>query len=45
VGDVTLAELFALGYQHSVAHLVQTRRLIHPDTVAVWNSLVAGGAR
>jgi predicted HD superfamily hydrolase involved in NAD metabolism len=45
VGVVTLPELFALGYQHSVEHLVKTRRLIHPDTVAVWNSLVAGGAR
>ena len=45
VGVVSLAELFALGYQHSVAHLVETRRRIHPDTVAVWNALVAGGAR
>ena len=45
VGNMPLAELFALGYQHSVAHLVQTRRRIHPDTVAVWNALVAEGAR
>jgi predicted HD superfamily hydrolase involved in NAD metabolism len=45
VGEVGLGELFAEGYQHSVAHLVAKRRRIHPDTVAVWNSLVAGGAR
>jgi len=45
VGAVTLAELFALGYQHSVAHLISSRRRIHPQTVAVWNALVAGGAR
>jgi predicted HD superfamily hydrolase involved in NAD metabolism len=45
VGTIPLSELFVLGYQHSVAHLVQTRRRIHPATVAVWNELVAGGGR
>jgi len=45
VGTMSLHELFALGYQHSVAYLVATRRRIHPDTVAVWNALVAGGSR
>lgn len=45
VGTIPLDELFALGYQHSVAHLVSTRRRIHPETVAVWNALVAGGKR
>jgi len=45
VGEVSLRDLFALGYQHSVAHLVSTRRRIHPVTVAVWNELVAGGGR
>ncbi|NTW28020.1 MAG: HD domain-containing protein [Coriobacteriia bacterium] len=40
VGVVTLAELFARGYQLSVMHLVRSRRRLHPDTVAVWNSLV-----
>jgi len=45
VGTVPLSELFALGYQHSVAYLVSTRRRIHPQTVAVWNARVAGGAR
>jgi predicted HD superfamily hydrolase involved in NAD metabolism len=45
VGAVTLPELFARGYQRSVQHLVEARKRIHPDTVAVWNSLVAGEAR
>lgn len=45
VGDVPLAELFALGYQRSMMHLVESRRRIHPDTVVVWNAYVAGGAR
>lgn len=41
VGRVELAELFARGYQRSVAHLVERRRPIHPVTVEVWNALVA----
>ena len=45
VGEVPLSELFALGYRASVMHLVRTRRRIHPETVAVWNSLVAGEPR
>lgn len=45
VGTMPLPELFALGYQHSIAHLVSRRRPIHPETVAVWNALVAGDAR
>jgi predicted HD superfamily hydrolase involved in NAD metabolism len=45
VGEVSLSELFALGYRVSVMHLLRTRRRIHPETVAVWNSLVAGGPR
>lgn len=45
VGQVSLDELFALGYQRSIANLVRQRRRIHPDTVAVWNALVAGGVR
>lgn len=40
-GVVSLGELFARGYQASVMHLVRTRRLIHPETVEVWNGLVA----
>ncbi|MDR3686099.1 MAG: bis(5'-nucleosyl)-tetraphosphatase (symmetrical) YqeK [Coriobacteriia bacterium] len=42
VGIVSLPELFALGYQRSVRYLVDARKRIHPDTVAVWNALVAG---
>jgi predicted HD superfamily hydrolase involved in NAD metabolism len=45
VGTVPLAELFARGYQQSVRHLVDARKRIHPETVAVWNRLVAGGGR
>lgn len=45
VGTVSLHELFALGYQQSVAYLVSARRRIHPETIAVWNALVAGGSQ
>jgi predicted HD superfamily hydrolase involved in NAD metabolism len=45
VGEVPLSELFALGYRVSVMHLLRTRRRIHPETVTVWNSLVAGEPR
>ena len=45
VGAVSLEELFALGYQQSVMHLVSARKPIHPETVAVWNRFVAGGPR
>jgi predicted HD superfamily hydrolase involved in NAD metabolism len=41
VGRVTLAELFAIGYRHSLAHLLEARRPIHPTTLAVWNRYVA----
>lgn len=44
-GSVSLRDLFAAAYQHSVAHLVATRRPIHPTTLAVWNALVARGRR
>ena len=41
-GVVNLDELFFLAYRRSLMHLVESGRRIHPDTVAVWNSLVAG---
>lgn len=44
-GRLTLRELFALGYQQSLSHLVHARKRIHPDTVAVWNDLVSGDQR
>jgi predicted HD superfamily hydrolase involved in NAD metabolism len=45
VGTVSLSELFALGYQHSIMHLVRSRRRLHPETLDVWNSLVVGEPR
>ena len=45
VGKVPLAELFARCYEQSMLHLIGARKKIHPDSVAVWNSLVAGGER
>lgn len=36
-----LAEAFRMTYTRSVRNLVDQRRVIHPTTVAVWNSLVA----
>ena len=45
VGVVSLQELFARGYQHSLAYLVDIRRPIHPDTVVGWNTFVAEGRR
>lgn len=45
IGGVPLAELFARGYEASMLRIVKQRRRIHPDTVSVWNSLIARGAR
>lgn len=45
VGAVSLAELFALGYQQSMRHLIDARKRIHPVTIDVWNEHVAGDAR
>ena len=45
VGAVSLAELFALGYQQSTRHLVDARKRIHPVTIDVWNEYVAGEPR
>lgn len=42
-GTVVLGELFLAAYRRSLLHLVESGRRIHPDTVVVWNSLVAGG--
>jgi predicted HD superfamily hydrolase involved in NAD metabolism len=44
VGSASLSELFALGYRESMRHLVDARKRIHPETVAVWNVWVAGDA-
>jgi HD superfamily phosphohydrolase YqeK len=45
VGAVSLPELFALGYQQTIRYLVGVRGEIHPRTVDVWNTYVAGGSR
>lgn len=41
VGRVTLAELFALGYRQTLAHLIEARKPIHPVAAGVWNRYVA----
>jgi len=41
VGEVELSELFVRAYARSVIHLLKKRRRIHPETVEVWNTLVA----
>lgn len=41
VGELSLEDLFVKAYQLSVLHLVRGRKPIHPQTVAVWNSVVA----
>lgn len=45
VGDVSLDDLFLLAYQHSLLHLIRSRKRLHPDTVSVWNALVGDGDR
>jgi predicted HD superfamily hydrolase involved in NAD metabolism len=45
VGAVSLAGLFALGYQQSTRHIVDARKRIHPVTIDVWNEYVAGEPR
>lgn len=42
VGVVPLPELYLLGVQQSLVHVIRSRRRLHPDSVAVWNALVAG---
>jgi predicted HD superfamily hydrolase involved in NAD metabolism len=43
IGAVSLLELFTRGYVASMHYLVERRKLIHPDTVAVWNALAGNG--
>jgi predicted HD superfamily hydrolase involved in NAD metabolism len=40
VGEVSLDQMFFLGYRMSLESLLRRRKRLHPDTVAVWNSLV-----
>ncbi len=39
VGRLSLDELFYVAYRASVHYLIEEGKLIHPDTVVVWNSL------
>ena len=39
VGSVDLDTLFREAFEQTAAHLIEKRRLIHPDTVVVWNWL------
>lgn len=41
VGLLPLDELFARGYSASLRYIIGGRRHLHPDTVAVWNAVVA----
>ena len=43
VGEVSLDQMFFLGYRMSLESLLRRRKRLHPDTVAVWNSLVSNG--
>ena len=45
VGHSSLHELMRAAYARSITHLVARGRPLHPRTLAVWNSLVAGADR
>ena len=40
-GEVDLEELFFLTYEYWVYLLLERRRLMHPDTIRIWNTYVA----
>ncbi len=37
-GSLSLQELFALAYQHTVLHVIRSGGPLHPSTVDVWNA-------
>lgn len=41
VGEVDLEELFFLTYEYWVFLLFERRKQLHPDTITIWNTLVA----
>ena len=45
VGSIPLLELFGRAYAASLHHLIDRRRVIHPTSVEVWNSIVAEDRR
>lgn len=44
-GTRPLEELFADAYAASLRHLIDTRRRLHPQTVATWNAIVGEAGR
>ena len=44
IGAIPLEELFVRTYAVSLRHLIDSRRRIHPSTVATWNKLVGGAS-
>lgn len=44
-GVLSLDELFAEAYSGSLRHLIDSRRRLHPQTVATWNAIVSKDAR
>lgn len=40
-GKVSLEELFFLTYEYWVYLLLERRRMMHPDTIRIWNTYVA----
>lgn len=42
VGELSLDALFVRAYEHSLMHLIRSRRWIHPVTVEVWNRIAVG---
>jgi HD superfamily phosphohydrolase YqeK len=45
VADASLEELFLDTYAVSLKHIVKRRRPMHPETLRVWNAIVAGDVR
>lgn len=45
VGTVDLLTLFTEAFERTMTHLIADRKMVHPDTTAVWNWLVSGDAR
>ena len=43
VGTVDLDALFLQAYQHTMLHLVHNRKVMHPETIKVWNALMTEG--
>jgi len=40
VGKIPLEELFVRSYETTMRHLVTRHRLIHPDSIEIWNAFI-----